>query len=66
MVLLHATEMSSTVWFPNVGNLTQSRRAFAVDIPNEPGRTLQTALVTNPDECAVWLSAVLDGLGWVA
>lgn len=63
VVLLHATGMSSTVWFPNVGDLSQTRRTFAVDILNEPGRTRQTRLVTDPADCAAWLSAVLDGLG---
>lgn len=63
IVLLHATGMSSTVWFPNVGDLSQSRRTFAVDVLNEPGRTRQTELVTDPADCAAWLSGVLDGLG---
>jgi pimeloyl-ACP methyl ester carboxylesterase len=63
LVLLHATGMSSTVWFPNAGALGRMHRTFAVDIANEPGRTRQTRLLRNPADCATWLLAVLDELG---
>src|SRR5512133_3967263 len=65
VVLLHATGMSSTVWFPNAGDLGHTHRTYAVDVVNEPGRTRQTRLLRNPADCASWLSAVLDGLGIV-
>jgi pimeloyl-ACP methyl ester carboxylesterase len=63
VVLLHATGMSSTVWFPNAGDLGRMHRTYAVDVVNEPGRTRQTRLLRNPTDCAAWLSAVLDELG---
>lgn len=63
LVLLHATGMSSTVWFPNAGALGRMHRTFAVDIANEPGRTRQTRLLRDPADCATWLLAVLDELG---
>jgi pimeloyl-ACP methyl ester carboxylesterase len=63
LVLLHATGMSSTVWFPNAGALGRMHRFFAVDIANEPGRTRQTRLLRDPADCAMWLLAVLDELG---
>jgi pimeloyl-ACP methyl ester carboxylesterase len=63
LVLLHATGMSSTVWFPNAGALGRTHRTFAVDIANEPGRTRQTRLLRDPADCAAWLLAVLDELG---
>jgi pimeloyl-ACP methyl ester carboxylesterase len=62
ILLLHATGMSSTVWLPNIGELSQGHRTFAVDIVNEPGRTQQTRLLRNPVDCATWLSGVLEGL----
>jgi hypothetical protein len=37
VVLLRATGMSSTVWLPNIGEVSQGHRTFAVDIVNEPG-----------------------------
>jgi pimeloyl-ACP methyl ester carboxylesterase len=63
LVLLHATGMSGTVWFPNAGALGRMHRMFAVDIANEPGRTRQTNLLRDPADCAAWLLAVLDELG---
>jgi pimeloyl-ACP methyl ester carboxylesterase len=62
VVLLHATGMSSTVWFPNAGDLSGTHRTFAVDVVSEPGRTRQTRLLRDPVDCATWLLAVLDGL----
>jgi hypothetical protein len=62
LVLLHATGMSSTGWFPNAGALGRMHRTFAVDIANEPGRTRQTSLLRDPADCATWLLAVLDEL----
>jgi pimeloyl-ACP methyl ester carboxylesterase len=62
LVLLHATGMSSTVWFPNAGDLSRTHRTFAVDVVNEPGRTGQTRLLRGPADCATWLLAVLDEL----
>jgi pimeloyl-ACP methyl ester carboxylesterase len=62
MVLLHATGMSSTVWFPNAGDLSRTHRIFAVDVVNEPGRTRQSRMLRDPGDCAAWLLAVLDEL----
>lgn len=62
VVLLHATGMSSTVWFPNAGDLSQKHRTYAIDVVNEPGRTRQTRILRNPADCAAWLSAVFDEL----
>ena len=62
LILLHATGTSSTVWFPNAGDLSRTHRTFAIDIVNEPGLTRQTRLLRNPDDCAAWLLAVLDEL----
>lgn len=62
LVLLHATGTSSTVWFPNVGDLGRTHRFFAVDVVNEPGRTRQTRLLRDPADCATWPLSVLDEL----
>lgn len=62
LVLLHATGMSSTVWFPNAADLSATHRVFAIDVVNEPGLTRQTQLLRSPRDCADWLVAVLDGL----
>jgi pimeloyl-ACP methyl ester carboxylesterase len=62
LVLLHATGMSGTVWFPNAGDLSRNHRTYAVDVVNEPGLTRQTSLLRNAADCASWLLAVLDAL----
>jgi pimeloyl-ACP methyl ester carboxylesterase len=62
VVLLHATGTSATGWRSNVGSLSQCHRVFAVDIVGEAGRSRQTALLRNRQDCVTWLCAVLDGL----
>lgn len=62
LVLLHATGVSGTVWFPNAGDLSRTHRTYTVDVVNEPGRTRQTRLLRDPADCASWLLAVLDAL----
>jgi len=63
LVLLHATGMSSTVWCPNVGELSQAFRTYCVDIINGPGKSAQTQLLKDSDDCAAWLLETIAALG---
>jgi pimeloyl-ACP methyl ester carboxylesterase len=63
LVLLHATGTSSTGWLSNIGGLSDRHRVFAIDIIGEAGRSKQTRLLRDRDDCERWLLAVLDGLG---
>jgi pimeloyl-ACP methyl ester carboxylesterase len=63
IVWLHATGMSSTQWFPNIGALSKAHRVYVFDIMGEPGKSLQEALLRNEEDCAGWIRQVLDGLG---
>jgi pimeloyl-ACP methyl ester carboxylesterase len=63
LVLLHATGTSATGWLLNVGPLSRRHRVFAVDIMGEAGKSRQTRLLRDRQDCVHWLSSVLDGLG---
>jgi pimeloyl-ACP methyl ester carboxylesterase len=63
IALLHATGTSSSGWLLNVGPLSARHRVFAVDIMGEAGKSQQTRLLGNREDCVHWLSSVLDGLG---
>jgi pimeloyl-ACP methyl ester carboxylesterase len=63
LLLLHATGTSSTMWFPNIGALSRVYRVYAVDIIGEPGKSRQSCLLRNREDCANWLGDVMQGLG---
>ena len=63
LILLHATGMSSTQWFPNIEALSEAHRVYVVDIMGEPGKSVQEALLRNEEDCAGWIGQVLDCLG---
>lgn len=63
LLLLHATGTSSTLWFPNIDALSSAFRVYAVDIIGEPGKSRQSRLLRNREDCANWLVDVMQGLG---
>lgn len=62
LVLLHATGTSSTGWMWNIEALSERYRVFAVDIIGEAGRSRQSRLLRDRQDCVQWLSSVLDEL----
>jgi pimeloyl-ACP methyl ester carboxylesterase len=62
LLLLPATGASSTMWFPNIGALSSAYHVYAVDIIGEPGKSRQSRLLKNGEDCANWLGDVMKGL----
>lgn len=64
LMLLHAGQASSTMWFPNVGDLAQKFHVLALDTLGEPGKSIPARQnATRRD--AAWLEGVFDELGIV-
>ena len=63
LLVLPATGASSTMWLPNIGDLSSACRVYAVDIIGEPGKSRQSRLLRNREDCANWLGDVMQGLG---
>jgi pimeloyl-ACP methyl ester carboxylesterase len=63
LVLLHGQAISSTMWYPNVGALSEGLRVYALDTLGDLGKSVSTAPVTRPAQFVDWLSDVFDGLG---
>lgn len=63
LVLLHAGQASSTMWFPNIADLSGKYRVLALDTPGEPGKSVPTRRNATRRDCAEWLVGVLDALG---
>jgi hypothetical protein len=46
------------MWFPNIGALSSAYRVYAVDIIGEPGKSRQSRLLKDREDCANWLELV--------
>lgn len=62
LILIHGAQMSSTVWYPNVEPLTRHFRAYALDVVDQSGLSVPTSKLKTAEDCAKWLTEVLDGL----
>jgi pimeloyl-ACP methyl ester carboxylesterase len=63
LVLLHAGQASSTMWFPNIAHLSEKFHVLALDTPGEPGKSVPTRKNATRHDCAAWLEGILDSLG---
>jgi pimeloyl-ACP methyl ester carboxylesterase len=63
LVLLHAGQASSTMWFPNIAALSEKFHVLALDTPGEPGRSIPTRRNATRRDAADWLEGVMDALG---
>jgi len=62
LVLLHAGQASSTMWFPNVADLARQFHVLAVDTLGEPGKSIPACQNATRRDAAAWLEGVLDEL----
>jgi pimeloyl-ACP methyl ester carboxylesterase len=63
LVLLHAGQASSTMWFPNIDDLSKVFHVLALDTPGEPGKSIPSRKNATRRDCAEWLEGVMDELG---
>ncbi len=63
LVLLHAAfNLGAVQWFRNAARLSPRHRIYAVDFVGAPGKSTQTRPIVSPEDCASWLTSLLDGL----
>jgi pimeloyl-ACP methyl ester carboxylesterase len=62
MVLLPGFGANSTMWFPNIADLSSQYRVYAVDTIGQPGKSLPTRQMTAQNSVE-WIRDVFDGLG---
>ena len=63
LILLHAGYASSTMWFPNISELSKNYHVFAIDTIGEPGKSIPSRPYTTRLDNAKWIESVLDELG---
>mgnify|MGYP001307803718 CR=1 FL=1 len=62
LILIHGQAISSTMWYPNVGALSQYFRVYAPDILGDMGKSIQARPFKQPSDFGDWMCEVLDGL----
>ena len=62
LILLHAMAISSTMWYPNIAELSRDFRTFAVDVMGDAGKSVPTIRPKNRCEYARWLLDVCNEL----
>lgn len=62
IVLLSGGMGTSLSWYPHIAELAARHRIHAVDSIGEPGRSIQTAPIESTEDCADWLTEVVDGV----
>lgn len=62
LVLLPGQAISSTMWYPNIGALSQAYRVYVLDIVGDMGKSVSTRKIEKPTDLVEWLKDVLDAL----
>jgi len=63
VVLLHGTDASSTMWFPNIQALSQKYRVYAIDYPLETGKSLSSVKEMDPKDMVIFYNEIFTYYG---
>jgi pimeloyl-ACP methyl ester carboxylesterase len=62
LVLLHGYWATSTMWAPNIADVSKDYRVYAVDVMGQPSKSIPAAPIRDAADYAAWLTATLDAL----
>lgn len=62
LVMLHAANCGSTIWYPNVMALSEHYMIYAIDLITEASKSILEKQIHKVEECALWLKETIDGL----
>lgn len=62
LMLIHGQAISSTMWYPNIGALSQHFRVYVPDILGDMGKSIQTRPFKQPTDFGEWMREIFDGL----
>lgn len=60
LVLLHGTDASSTMWYPNIKEFSKKYRVYAIDFPLEAGKSISNCIKLNNKQAAVFYNAIFN------
>jgi pimeloyl-ACP methyl ester carboxylesterase len=62
LVLLHGYMATSTMWAPNIADLSRDYRVYAIDLMGQPSKSIPNEPIGNAADYVAWLTATLDAL----
>ncbi|RPI32470.1 MAG: alpha/beta hydrolase [Chloroflexota bacterium] len=62
LVLLHGYFATATMWSPNIAELSDDYRVYALDVMGQPSKSVPDQLIRTRQGFAEWLAAVFNGL----
>jgi pimeloyl-ACP methyl ester carboxylesterase len=62
LVLLHGYMGTSTMWAPNIADLSKDHRVYAIDVMGQPGKSIPDEPIRNDADYVGWLTATLTWL----
>jgi pimeloyl-ACP methyl ester carboxylesterase len=62
LVLLHGYMATSTMWAPNIADLSQDYRVYAIDVMGQPSKSIPNEPIRNAADYVAWLTATLEAL----
>ncbi len=62
IIFLHSGNMNSAMWVEYISSFSKHFRVYALDMPGEPGKSIDNRLSYDTDDYIEWLSDVLDFL----
>lgn len=60
LVLFHGTDASSTMWFPNVKELSKEYRVYAIDFPLEAGKSISNRMKLSNKQTSLFYTEVFN------
>lgn len=63
VVLVHGFFLTSAMWASQVTGLTTDFTVYAIDMPGQPGASMQSRSISTARDCALCVEEVLAGLG---
>lgn len=60
LVLLHGMDATSTMWFPNIKELSKNHRIYAIDFLNEVGKSQSVEKSLSKEEIVKWYNEIFS------
>lgn len=60
LVLLHAMDASSTMWYPNIKPLAKNHRVYAIDFMMEPGKSTLTSKALSSEDIVILYQEIFN------
>ncbi|WAH37211.1 alpha/beta fold hydrolase [Alicyclobacillus dauci] len=63
LIMFHGAGMGSSIWYKNIGPLSEHYRVYAIDVMGDMNKSEPVKSISVGADTAAWVCEVLDGLG---